>query len=184
MNSVVYHGSPDNLDIITPHKSTHGKTCIYATKKLVVALTFMGKGNGDLDTMLSSRDGHIELVERREGVLESLYNKDGYIYILDASTFNSYDYLWREEVISFEPSISIKEKIYYPNILNALYEEEKNGNITIYKYPSRPKDVPLDNSDLIDKYIKFENKGIKGSIDYLLRIYPEFKELVKEKIKK
>ena len=33
MNNVVYHGSPDNLDIITPHKSTHGKTCIYATKK-------------------------------------------------------------------------------------------------------------------------------------------------------
>ena len=112
MNSVVYHGSPDNLEVITSHKSTHQKNCIYATKKLVVALTFMGKGHGDLDTMLSSHDGHIELVERREGVLDTLYNKDGYIYILDGKTFNSYEYLWREEVISFEPSISIKEKIY------------------------------------------------------------------------
>lgn len=184
MENVVYHGSPDpNLSKIEAHISTHKKNCIYATKKLVVALTFMGKGNGDLDTMLSSIGGNIILVERREGVLKSLYDKEGYIYTLDGSTFSSYDYLWKEEVISFEPSIDIIDKTYYPNILTALEEEEKKGNITIYRYPNRPEYVPLDNSDLIDKYIKFEEKGLVGAIDDLLRIYPEFKDIIDKKVR-
>lgn len=181
MENIVYHGSPNpNLKEISAHKSTHQKKCIYATRKLAVALTFMGKENGDLDTVLSSIDGKIILVERREGVLKSLYNKGGYVYTLDGSTFSSYDYLWKEEVISFEPSINIINKTYYPNILDALEEEEKKGNITIYKYPNRPEYIPLDNSDLIDKYIKYEQEGITGSIDYLLKIYPEFKDKIYE----
>lgn len=38
--------------------------------------------------------------------------------------------------------------------------------------------MPIDNSDLIEKYIKFERQGLKGSIDRLLEVYPEFKEKV------
>ena len=179
MNDIVYHGSPNPyLTKITANISTHQKKCIYATRKLVVALTFMGKGNGDLDTALSSVDGNIVLVERREGVLKSLYDKDGYVYVLDGSTFSSYDYLWKEELISFEPSIDIKEKIYYPNILNALIEEEKKGNITIYRYPNKPSYIPMDNSDLINKYIKYEENGHIGSIERLLSLYPEFKDKI------
>lgn len=38
--------------------------------------------------------------------------------------------------------------------------------------------MPIDNSDLIEKYIKFERQGLKGSIDGLLEVYPEFEESV------
>ena len=184
MNKIVYHGSPNpNIEELTPHNSTHQQDCIYATDNKVVALLFMGKGNGDLDTRISTIDGKLQLVERREGVLNCLYNKEGYLYELDGTTFKHYEYLWSLEVISFEKSIKPINKICYTNILEAINEEEKKGNITIYRYPNRPKDMPLDNSDLIDKYINFEKNGLCGAINDLLKIYPEFKPLVEIKIR-
>lgn len=182
MKKIVYHGSPDgNIEVLTPHKSTHKKECIYATNDLCVALLYMGKGNGDLDTKVSTRDGQLELVERREGILESLYDKEGYLYELDGSLFNHYDYLWSKEVISFVKEIKPINKIYYPNVLKALMDNEQKGHITIYRYPNRPENVPLDNSDLIDKYINYERNGLTGAINEMLDIYPEFKEVVREK---
>ncbi len=181
MESVVYHGSPNgDIEVLTAHKSTHQKNCIYATDNKAVALLFMGKGKGDLDTRISNVDGKAELVERRPGVLKSLYSKAGYLYELDGTTFNHYDYLWSLEVISFESEIKPIKKTFYPNILEAIIEEEKKGNITIYRYPDRPLDMPLDNSDLIEKYIGFERQGLKGAVDDLLEVYPEFLDVVKE----
>lgn len=183
MDKVVYHGSPNgNIEELKPNICYHQKNCIYATDNLAVAMIFMGKGHGDLDTRISSVNGIPELVERREGVLEHLYNKEGYIYELDGTSFEHYDYLWSLEVISFENSIKPINHIYYPNILSALTDEEKKGNIIIYRYPNRPKEMPLDNSDLIDEYISRENKGHKGEIEHLLNIYPEFASVVEEKL--
>lgn len=182
VKDIVYHGSEQDLDIIISHKSTHQRECIYGTSEKVVSLLFMGKGKGDLDTMIATMDNNLILVERRKGILNKIYNKSGYLYELDASSFNHYDYLWSKEMISFENSLTPLNKIYYANILEAINEEEKKGNIIVYRYPNRPKNVPLDNSDLIDKYIEFENKGLTGAINDLLEIYPEFAEIVKEKM--
>lgn len=181
MNKIVYHGSPNGtIELLTAHRSTHQKSIIYATDNKAVALLFMGKGNGDLDTKKSIVNGKPELVERRPGLLEKLYNKEGYLYELDGTTFNHYDYLWSVEVISFESEIKPINKIYYPNILDAIMNEEKEGNIIIYRYPNRPEGMPIDNSDLIEKYISFEEQGLTGSISKLLSIYPEFSSSVEE----
>lgn len=184
MYNIVYHGSENgNIKELTPHRSTHKLSCIYATPDKVVSLLFMGKGNGDLDTVIGEHNGMLEIVERRPGVLTSLYNKGGYLYELDGTTFNHYDYLWSKEVISFSESIKPLKVIFIPNILEEINKEEKKGNIKIYKYPTRPECIPLDNSDLIEKYIRFENSGLTGAIDDLLRIYPEFSDVVNEKLK-
>ena len=107
MNKRVYHGSSNgNIEVLASHKSTHQKKCIYASSNKVVALLFMGKGNRDLDTRISSVNGKPELVERRKGVLETLYQKEGYLYELDGTTFAHYDYLWSLEVISFENELT------------------------------------------------------------------------------
>lgn len=184
-NKIVYHGSPNgDIEYLVARKSTHQKECIYATNNKTVALLFMGKGNGDLDTKISTVNGRLELVERRKNVLNDLYNHDGYLYELDGATFTHYDYLWSLEVISFEKRIKPFKKNYCKNILAAILEEEEKGNIKVYKYPDRPSNVPLDNSDLIDKFIDFENKGLHGALDHMLSIYPEFKEEVLKKINK
>lgn len=183
MEGFVYHGSPaDDLEIINPKVSTHNKKCVYASPERVVALLFMGKGHGDLDTMIGCINGELTLVERREGVFDDLYNQSGYLYTLDGSTFEHYDFLWSKEVISYEEVKVIKKEV-IENIMDSILQEAANGNIKVYHYPDRPSNVPLDNSDLIDKYINFEFNGKKGSIDYLLEIYPEFKESVDEKLK-
>lgn len=179
MEKIVYHGSHNgNIEIIKAHVSTHQKKCIYATDNKVIAMLFMNKGMGDLDTIKSYDNGLPILVERRQGVLEKLYDTSGYIYELDGSSFKHYDYLWKPEVISFESGIKPIKKTYYDNILKALNEEAENGNIKIYKYPNRPNHIPLDNSDLIDRYINFELNGIKGAINSLLTVYPEFESIV------
>lgn len=123
------------------------------------------------------------LVERRPGVLSNLYNKCGYIYELPGNTFEHYDYLWTPEVISFESEVVPIKVEYHENILESLKKMADNGLLKLYQYPSRPDYIPIDNSDLIDKYIWFENQGLNGSIDSLLKVYPEFKEQVEEKLK-
>lgn len=184
MDSFVYHGSSNGSILeFKPFKSTHNKKCIYATPILCAALLFTHHGNRDLDVRISTKNGILELVERREGILKSLYERPGYVYKLDASTFKHYDYLWSMEVISFEDSIKPIDKIYYENILKEIEKEEENGNIVIYRYPTRPSDVPLDNSDLIDKYIEYEKNGLDNATDLLLNIYPEFTPIVERKIK-
>lgn len=181
MSNIVYHGSPDGeIDVIRAHISTHQKNCIYATENKCVALLFMSKGKGDLDVRISNHDGNLELIERRPGVLEELYGRDGYLYKLDGTTFNHYDYLWSLEMISFESEIKPLDKVYCPSVLDAIMEEEKIGNIIVYRYPNRPKDMPLDNSDLIEKYISFEKRGIEGAVSDLLSVYPEFSDIVEE----
>ncbi|MCI8778178.1 MAG: hypothetical protein HFI87_03415 [Bacilli bacterium] len=126
MQGIVYHGSSNgDIEVLEAHKSTHQKSCIYATDNKVVALLFACKGTGDLDTRISNVNGKPELIERRPNVLNTLYNKSSFLYELDGSTFNHYDYLWSLEVISFENVIKPLNKIYYPNILDAIIEEEK-----------------------------------------------------------
>lgn len=185
MNKIVYHGSPNgNIEIIKAQLSTHQKKCIYATDNKIIAMLFMNRGMGDLDTIKEYDNGLPILIERRQGVLEKIYNTSGYIYELDGSSFKHYDYLWEPEVISLESAIKPIKKTYYDNILMTLNEEAKSGNLKIYKYPNRPNNIPLDNSDLIDKYINFELNGIKGAVNTLLTIYPEFESIVTEKLNK
>ena len=44
--------------------------------------------------------------------------------------------------------------------------------------------MPIDNADLIDEFVEFENRGLKGAIKDLLKVYPELAIKVEEKIKK
>ncbi len=177
MENIVYHGSPNGgIKEFKLDESTHRIKCLYAAENKVIAMLFMARGRGDLDTVIGMNDDGVPyIVERREGVLKELYSREGYLYTIDGSTFRHEDYLWSPEVISTEPSLKPLDCTYYPNVLEALEDEARNGKLVIYEYPNRPKDVPLDNSDLIDKYIRFEENGNRGALDSLLSVYPEFK---------
>jgi hypothetical protein len=52
------------------------------------------------------------------------------------------------------------------------------GALKLYRYPDRPEFVPINNSDLIDKYIKFYQMGHLNSIEQLLSLYPDFEDEV------
>ena len=183
MVKIVYHGSPNkDINILKANRSTHMQDAIYATDNKVVAMLFMGRGNGDLDTIKSLENGIPVLIERRPGILKKLYNKSGYIYELLGDSFKHLDYLWSPEVISFEKEIKPINQEYHENILKSLEQMRDNGLLKIYQYPLRPNYIPLDNSDLIDKYIQFEKQGIEGAIKSLLNVYPEFEEQINERM--
>lgn len=179
----VYHGSNiGNITKFKKEKSTHGIECVYASTSEVIALIYASRAHGDLNFVVAlSENGIPYIVERREGLFLRYYNRDGYIYELDGSTFEHMSFLWDGEVIS-KKDVTIKNIKHIDNLLEALKEHAKKGEIVLYRYPSRPSFIPLDNSDLIDKYFYYYKKGFSNALDMLLSYYPEFKKIVNERL--
>ena len=181
MSEIVYHGSPNgDIEILKPRKSTHLKDYVYATDSYVVALLYAIKCHGDLDFDIRIVDNKLVLTERREGAYDK-YRNPGYIYTLSSANFMHLEGLWGKEVVS-EQEEKVLSCEYLPDISKKLEECEARGDITIYRYPKKPDYIPEDNSDLVDKYIGFEKKGIRGSIDRLLQVYPHLREQVFSKL--
>lgn len=180
MNDVAYHGSSiGGLKEIKKHRSTHNIEVVYAAGDISVPLAFIrNKNNGDLDFSISISDGKLQIVERREGLLDLVYNTEGYIYVLSAENFVHYDYLWSPELVSDRNETVIQE-IFIPCVRDELVKLSEEGKIELYKYPKRPDCMPLDNSDLIEHCSIIAEKYNKTDlIDQMLQIYPEFQDLM------
>ena len=181
MNTKVYHGSQiGGLKELVPQKSTHLKEYVYATLNPVIALIFATPNLGDIDFDLRIKDNKVILTERFSNAFDK-YNCSGYLYQLDGTNFYKVDNLWEGEVVSTKTEIIEKEE-YISNILEKLNEYVKTNDLVIYRYPNKPEFIPKDDSDLVDKYIKFENEGHKGSIDNLLWYHPHLKEKIFSKL--
>ena len=180
MNNIVYHGSNvGGLKEIKKHKSTHNIELVYASKNISVPLAFIrNKNNRDLDLNVRLCNGKLQITERRPKLIETIYNLDGYIYVLSSENFKSKDYLWKAEVVSDKDELVLKE-IYVPNIKEKLEELNNNGEIDLYLYPNRPSDIPLDNSDLIEHCLNIcKNYNHSDMIDKMLLIYPELRNKI------
>ena len=70
-----------------------------------------------------------------------------------------------EKVISFEC---------IENVYDELIKLDKDGLIKLYLYPNRPSFVPLNNSDLIPKVLRWYKNGF--NINKFYDIYPELKD--------
>ena len=177
MEKYVYHGSPEGgLSVLRPTVSTHLKSYVYATTNPAIALAFTAKGHGDLDSDLRIVDGKVVLTERREGALD-VYKRGGYLYTLDATNFKHQEGLWSGEVVS-ESEEKILSCEFIPNILEKMNEYVQRGELVIYRYPEKPEFIPKDDSDLIEKYIRFDKMGHRGAIDGLVRLFPHLKDKV------
>ncbi len=148
----VYHGSNiSGLKFIEPRKSTHQKKWVYAAKNKCVAALFLNKGSGDLTTKIKgsgTKKDPIIFVERLPGIFDKILNVSGFIYTLKGSSFEEGKTSWPAEVVSDKKTKVIsEEKI--DNLYDKLKEFEQEGLIKIYNYPNRPKDIPIDNTDLI-----------------------------------
>lgn len=181
----VYHGSKiSGLKIINPNKSTHQKELVYATLSPCIATIFLSNGGSDLVYVLGGRgtkEKPAYLIERLPGVFDKIFNGSGSIYTLNGDSFEHREGFWNAEVVSDKTQFVIKEEK-IENIKEKLKEYEENGLLNIYRYPNRIGSIPLDNSDLIDKYINFYNMGHTKSIEQLLSLYPEFTDEVNNRV--
>lgn len=172
----VYHGSHvANLETIKPNISTHMNNWVYGTPSKAISVIFLSTTGSDLNYVLSG-DGvnyPVELVERKQNMFKTIFDCDGYIYKLNATNFKSGLTGWSGEVVSDKPE-KVLDYEYISNVYNELLKLNDEGKIKLYLYPERPKNIPLDNSDLIPKVIKWNKNGF--DINKFFNIYPELKE--------
>lgn len=182
----VYHGSKiSGLKKLRKRSSTHQKEWVYATSSKAVATIFINNGGGDLTYKLrgtGTKESPIVLIERKEGMFDKIFNLSGSLYTLKKDNFKEGQTGWSPEVVSeFDEEVLHEEHI--ENVLEKLNELANNGEIELYRYPNRPDSVPLDNSDLIPKIIKYKSKGITDMVDKFLKIYPELADKFEEQVK-
>lgn len=172
----VYHGSSvPNLDIIKTNKSTHMRNLVYACASKTISTIFLSKLGNDLYYSLSG-DGvnyPVELVERKAGMFKKIFNCSGHIYKLDASNFKSGQTGWSAEYVS-DKDEKVLESEYIENVYEELIKLNEEGLIKLYLYPERPNRIPIDNSDLIPKVIKWKKNGY--DVNNFYKLYPELKE--------
>jgi len=182
----VYHGSANGeLETIRPRKSTHGKEYVYATKHKSIAFIFLCRWNDFLLTLGTNGardDPRITLIERYAGAASDIFsNKRGFIYTLDDKDFFALDNGWDYEVVSESEQVPLRiEEI--SDVRLAIRELESVGEIDIFYYPSRPKDIPDDDSDMIQKAIEiYEMSGDAYNAKYCAERFAHLKDKIKEK---
>ncbi|HAZ27429.1 TPA: hypothetical protein DCY67_02270 [Candidatus Acetothermia bacterium] len=172
---VVYHGSPQGgLSVIAPVVSTHGERWVYACKDAVMAALFLSTTGGDLTCGVGREEGTgLPFVcERFAAALEHRYaGTRGSIYTLPADTFVEGQTGWEEEVVSPVAVRPIAELV-VGDVMRHLEDLAGRGLLRIYRYPSRPPDVPADDEDLVLRGIVWAREKGEAVLDSFQRYHP------------
>ena len=181
----VYHGSTHKgLTKIKKNKSTHGELWVYGTLSKAISIIFISDKGSDLYYYLSgdgTKNNPVVLVERKENMFKDIFNISGSLYTLSGKNFISGKTGWSAEVVSDSNENVISEE-HIDNVFEELKKLNDAGQLKLYLYPNRPDFLPLDNSDLISKVIRWEKSGI--NIEQFFKVYPELKEQYLNQLKK
>ncbi|MDD3241967.1 MAG: hypothetical protein PHQ64_04285 [Bacilli bacterium] len=187
----IYRGCKEKgLKVMKPKLVNHDKPYVYATTDKIEAIIYSVKGGNFNYTNIYGYDGNKRcLIERKKNELENIYNTSGRYYILSPDSFFRHDEIGvgNNEYIS-ESSVKVLEEIEVPNVWELLKEKEKNQEIKIYRYPTRPDSYPADDSDLIEcaTIIYLQTDEFDKPFDFLLKYHPELEFKInakKEEIK-
>lgn len=182
----LYHGSSQSdLTKLLPHQSTHGNF-VYATKNKELAIIFSGRCGDDLTyTLFRNNDNEPwQVVERIPGAFAKMFNNSSSIYTVPSLSFKDIHTGFSEFVSDVSVNIDSEEKI--ENVYKKLKELDKSGIIKLYHYPNRPKEIPIDDTDLIRKQINQANRNhqeiTKKTFRRLLYLHPNLFHLVNQKL--
>lgn len=147
----LYHGSSiSGMKQLEPHISTHGNF-LYATRSKELAIIFSNRAGDDMTFSLfrTSAQEPWQLVERIPNGFPTMFGNSASIYTIDDKSFSDI-HTGFDEVVSKVPVMVLnEEKI--PNVYQKIQELGESGTIAIYRYPNRPKEIPQDDSDLLNK---------------------------------
>ena len=181
----LYHGSSTRgLTRLEPHKSTHGNY-LYATKYKELAIIFSSRCGDDCTYALYRNNSEPwTLVERIPEAFNTMFSNNASIYTLDDSTFKDINTGFSELVSNVGVNVISEE--YIENVYDKIKELEQNGLIKLYTYPNKPKEIPNDNSDLIDKEIrqieKTKTQVTKESFERLILLHPNLMNKINQKL--
>ncbi|HAB67159.1 MAG TPA: hypothetical protein DCE23_07310 [Firmicutes bacterium] len=184
---ILYHGSSTpNLKTLTPHRSTHG-TYVYATNEKSFAIIFSSTGGDDqvLTIYRNSSDEPLKLVERIPNVFNTIFSKSSSIYEVDDSTFKNINTGFSELVSTEEVPVLKEEHINF--LIDKVIELANSGQIELYYYPNRPKEISPNDIDLIEKELKYyerHNLSItKDTFNRVILLHPNLIDKVNEVLK-
>ena len=177
----VYHSSPiSGLSKLSPHVSTHNMKWVYAAENPAIALSFLSEA-GDFTFGKGSCDGGVfHIVERYPNALEAYRNTKGSLYRLDRKYFKSGQTNWNEKVVSTHV-VPVKEEWVIDDALSIIKKLALKNLIKIYYYPSRPRCIPKNDSDILEKAIRWEQEGREVRKNFFT-LHPKLKNQFLEKI--
>ena len=114
-------------------------------------------------------------------MFKKIFNCSGYIYKLDASNFKENQTGWSAEVVSDKDEKVVSSE-YIENMYDELIKLDKEGLLKLYLHPNRPDYVPIDNSDLSPKVLRWYKNGY--DVKNFYNIYPELQDIFIEVSKK
>ena len=181
---VVYHGTTvQGLKYLEPYLSTHKKRFVYASCSIAMAALFIPSEHGDYLTKIGLEDKKkLYIAERLPNILVKLYkNLTGSIYELDGKQFHHMDGLMSIECVSSK-NVPVKNEITIPDVLNLLYEFERKGLLSIYKFDNLPSWIPTDKSDLVEKSVQWTLEFGDDTLKSLKKFHPELVDIVIERV--
>ena len=183
---MLYRGTKESgLKVMTPRLVNHAIPYVYATSDKNEAIMYSVKGGNLIYTNIYGYDdnGNRCLIERKANCLENIFDVEGRYYILSDESFvrHEEDGVGDNEYVS-PVDVEVIEEIIIPNVLEYYKDLEKKGEFKIYRYPDRPKNYPIDDSDLIDcAMLMYRQMGdFDMAFGLLLKHHPELEEKVNE----
>ena len=183
----LYRGAKKNgLKVMEPNIVNHGTPYVYATTDKIEAIIYSVKGGNFNYTNIYGYDddGKRCLIERKKNCLEDIYNTVGRYYVLDDKIFEKHEGLGvgDNEYVSILP-VKVIEEVKIDNVWQYFKELEQSDKLKIYRYPSRPKLYPDDDSDLIECAIIMYLQGtdLDASFNLLLKYHPELSDIATKK---
>lgn len=171
---------------LEPHKSTHGNY-VYATPYKELAIIFSGRCGDDCTYALyrNKKDEPWIIVERIPEVFNTMFNNSSSIYTLDDTTFKNI-HTGFAEVVS-EVGVNVNCEEYLESVYDAIKNLAREGKVKLYNFPNKPKEIPMDSSDLIDKQIRHLQRNsqpiTKECFERLILLHPYLIDKVNQRMK-
>lgn len=182
----LYHGSTnDNIEVLEPRESTHGKY-VYATPYKEIAVVFSAKAGDDLTFSFfrNNQDGPWQLVERVPKAFDAMFNTKSFLYTVNDETFKDI-HTGFAEVVSEVPVPTLSKEV-IPNLFTKVDELVKEGKIEIYRYPKKHPDLPSNDIDLLNGELKRAKRKkrpvTKEALARLVLLHPNMMDLINEKM--
>ncbi len=182
----LYHGSSEKgITRLEPHRSTHGNY-VYATPYKELAIIFSGRCGDDCTYALyrNNENEPWQMVERIPEAFNTMFSNSSSIYTLDDTTFKDI-HTGFAEVVS-EVGVNTESEEFLENVYDAIKKIANNGKIQLYIYPNKPKEIPQDSSDLIDKQIRQDQRSnspiTKQSFERIVLLHPYLIDKVNQKM--
>ena len=190
MKEKLYHVSHvADLKVLEPRVSTHGKSYVYATKSLVIALLFGSeKSMGDLDGTYGGGSGGRKpyFYEAFPGAFKRRFEETScYIYEVDPTDFEEGKTSYSAEVVS-EKAVRVLKCTKVDDLEKKLLELANNNELDLQFYDEDNEQyVEMIENHLKDRIVRFgilEDKE-KYRYKFCTWYYPHIIDELEEKVK-